>query len=162
MNRFTHQIVRLSIAASAALIIAACNQSQPETTVPPPTDPAPVVATPAPAPVALTVASVKVGRYVEPKTFVVGGIGTKFKVADQLFATVQLEGAADNATVQVRMLDSTGQVVAGQSRSVQPKKPMKVNFALSKAAPAPLVAGAYTAETLLDGQVVNTAQLTLE
>jgi hypothetical protein len=39
---------------------------------------------------------------------------------------------------------------------------MKVNFALSKAAAAPIVAGTYTAETLLDGQVVNTTQLTVE
>lgn len=163
MSRFTHQTLRTSIAAAILLVVAACNQKQPESaTEPTPTPAATEVAPATPAPAVVTVASVKYGRYVEPKTFLVGGVGTKFKATDQLYAAVQLEGTAPTATVQVRVLDGTGQPVAEQGRTVEPKKPMKVNFALSKAAPAPIAAGTYTAETLLDGQVVNTVELIVE
>ena len=162
MNRFTHQILRTSIAAAMLVAVAACNQKQPEAGPESAAAPAATATPTAPAPAVLAVASVKYGRYVEPKTFLVGGVGTKFKSSDQLFAAVQLEGTAPTATVQVRVTDGAGDVWAEQSRTVEPKKPMKVNFALSKAATAPIVAGAYVAETLLDGQVVNTTQLTVE
>lgn len=160
MNRFTRSIARLSFVTGVALAIAACSQAEPEAAATAPAaldDPAQAV-TPAPAP--LSVASVKFGRYVEPKTYAVGGTGTQFKAGDALFAVVQLEGVADQATVLVRVLDANGQLVAEQSRNVEPKKPMKVNFALSKAALTPIVPGMYKAETLLDGEVVSTTELT--
>lgn len=163
MKRFISPVAKVAAIAGVAIAVAACNGTQTETAA---TDPQPQVApaaevSPAPATM-LSVDSVKFGRYVEPKTFAVGGLGTKFKSTDQLFATVQLAGTAENATVLVRLLDASSQAVAEQTRLVQPKTPMKVNFALSKAATAPIAAGTYTAETLLDGQVVNTTQITFE
>ena len=166
MKRFMSPAVRAILIVGMVAVIVACNGKQAESATagqqtPASAEPATVAPEPVPAPV-LAVASVKFGRYVEPKTFAIGGVGTKFKTSDKLFATVQLYGVADKASMQVRLLDSNNQVVAEESREVQPKQPMKVNFALTKAATAPVAAGAYTAETLLNGQVVDTTQITFE
>lgn len=149
-------------ALAAVLALGACNRQA--------GDAAPAADAPSTAPVApaapvstvLKVAEVKFGRYVEPKTFAVGGVGKKFKTSDQLFASVQLDGVADTASVQVRLLDAAGQVVADQSRDIQPKKPMKVNFQLTKGLAAPLTAGTYRVETNLNGQSAMADELTIE
>lgn len=164
----TQALRPLALVACGVLALAACNRTPTEAEQPaaaPSTAAAPAASDPsttAKAPAALSVEWVKFGRYVEPKSFAVGGVGTQFKTGDSLFAAVQLQGTAARATLQVRLLDGTGQVVAEQSRSVQPKQAMRVNFALGQAAAAPIQPGIYTAETTLDGQVANTARLTIE
>lgn len=129
---------------------------------------APVVVSSATAPAAsfpvasLFVDSVRFGRYVEPKTYIVGGVGTHFKVADHLFAAVLLRGTAKAATVKVRVVDSVGRVVAEQIHAVAPQGRTKVNFDLSGVAPTPISTGSYTAETILNGRVVNASRITVE
>lgn len=111
------------------------------------------------------VASVKFGRYVEPKTFVVGGVATRFRSGDRLFAAVQLEGSAHKkAVVDIRIRDASGQLVVERSRSVEPKtNETKVNFELTAAeGQQKLPPGTYKAETLLDGELVNTTDLSVE
>lgn len=160
MTRLSSPLARAAVVGGMLLALAACNREAPA-----PSPEGPALQESAPAETAappIAVASVKFGRYVEPKTFAVGGLGTKFKSSDSLFATVQLEGTAERVSVAIRLLDSARQTVAEQTREVQPKQPMKVNFALSQAATAALTPGDYTAETLLDGQVVSTTQITLQ
>lgn len=114
------------------------------------------------SPAAVSVDSVQFGRYVEPETFAVGGTGTRFRTTDRLFAAVELQGSGGAVVVQVRLLDRSGRVVAAQVQTVQPRSWTKVNFDLRSAAQAATTAGAYTAETLLDGQVVDTTRITVE
>lgn len=163
MMRKTFKLHSIS-ALAVLLMLGACNReagdTAPAATVPPPSDAQAQVEEP--ASVGLRVAEVRFGRYVEPKTFVVGGIGKKFKPTDQLFAFVRLEGSAEMATVQIRLLDSSGQVVAEQSREVQPKKAMKVNFHVTNGLGAPLPVGTYRAETSVDGQLALADELVIE
>lgn len=162
MNRYTNRPIFLTAAAILAIALTACNRTAPDAAAPAAAESS-VVAAPAPeTPGPLMVSSVKYGRYVEPKTFTVGGLGSKFKAADQVFAVVQLEGAANAATVQARLLDKEGQLISEQARDVRPDKPMKVNFQLTKELASPLLAGSYRVETLLNGEVVNTGDIIIE
>lgn len=165
MNRYTNRPIFLTAAAILAIALTACNRTAPDAAAPaaPAAAESSVAAAPAPeTPGPLMVSSVKYGRYVEPKTFTVGGLGSKFKAADQVFAVVQLEGAANAATVQARLLDKDGQLISEQARDVRPDKPMKVNFQLTKELASPLLAGSYRVETLLNGEVVNTGDIIIE
>ena len=165
MNRVPANRVLPAVLVAAVAALAACDRAPGEASAPA-TDAAgtPAVAAPtaAPLPAPIAVSSVKFGRYVEPKTFAVGGIATKFKTDDQVFAAVQLDGAAGSGTVQARLLDPNGQVLFEQAREVQAGKLMKVNFQLTKGVALPLVAGPYRVETLLDGEVVDTGEITIE
>lgn len=153
------------IAVLAVLLaLGACNREAGDTAsaaVVPPTPDAQVQMK-KPIPAELRIAEVRFGRYVEPETFVVGGIGKKFKPTDQLFAFVRLEGSKDTATVRVRLLDAAGQVIAEQSREVQPKKAKKVNFHVTSGLTGPLPAGTYRAETTLDGHLAMSDELVIE
>lgn len=156
--------IRLVLPSALVLILSltACNQetaggvSQRQEATPPAASTAPQL----PAP--LTVASMGVGRYVEPKTFAVGGIGTRFKQSDRLFAMVQLQGAAPSASVSVSMIDASGQTLAEQTKMVQPKGPMKVNFSLVAEGAEPLPPGNYQVEVALDGQIATSADIVIE
>lgn len=160
MNRLLPNLSRAALFASLVVTLGACSPDK---------APDPATATLAEAAEvrqadvpAVSVVSVKFGRYVEPKTFAIGGVATKFRSSDPLFAAVQLEGTAERANVAVRLLDPGRQPVAEQAREVQPKQTMRVNFALRQATSAVLAPGEYQAETLLDGKVVNTTPITLQ
>ena len=160
MSALRRLIVSFSV-FGAVLVVAACDRGNPvapASTPAPATNAAPAVDAPKP----LAVAAVKFGRYVMPKTYEIGGVGTSFKAADPLFATVQLEGSAPSATVQVKITDAAGQAVVEQSRIVQPKNRMKVNFTLVKADSGLLAPGTYSAETQLDGKSVDQTQLVIQ
>jgi hypothetical protein len=78
------------------------------------------------------VQSVKFGRYVEPKNFQVGGITTKFKSTDQIFAAVELSAPVQEASVEVRLLDSAGLVISSQTRGPKLDGASVLNFSVSK------------------------------
>jgi hypothetical protein len=95
--------------------------------------------------------SVRFGRYVDPKNFQVGGITTKFKSTDQIFAAVKLSAPVQEASVEVRLLDSAGLVISSQTRGPKLDGASILNFSVSKNAASALRAGSYEAEVLVNG-----------
>lgn len=109
-----------------------------------------------------TTMSAKYGRYVEPKTFAIGGLGTKFKTTDQLFAAVEIDAPKQKTDIQARLLDQDGSVLSDQTRQANAGKTGKVNFQLTRDVPQPLVAGKYQVELLMNGKTVRTDEITVE
>lgn len=145
-----------------SFFLAACNQepggaaSQPhETLVADSAMPEPA------APQALHVTDFRIGRYVEPGTFAVGGVGTRFKQSDRLFAVVHLEGVGHDGSATVRVLDASGQSVAEQAQALKANGPMRVNFSLTPGSGL-LSPGSYTAEAVLDGRVMASREIVIE
>lgn len=145
-----------ALIATSALVLAACQRSEPAADAA--TDAAaqqtvPAAATVATAPAAIAgphIASVKVGRYIEPKTFQVGGVATKFKQGEKLFAMVQLANIDAPTRVDVALIDAQGGNVAGDSKTIAAKGAHRANFSLAPA--TALAAGSYTLEATMEGQ----------
>ena len=142
------------VLALSVLVLGACQQEDkpaPEISVAHEATPevAPDVAKPAEAPVELKVTSVVVGRYIEDKTFKVGGTGTTFKRNDALFAAVAWQGNASGTALSVRVLDASGEVALEQT--ITPSQPQQAgaNFTLRSPDQPQLAAGTYTIEVLV-------------
>lgn len=148
MNTLLRNTLGATLIVSSALVLGACDRSAPSAATDAAT--ATTVAEPAQAaPVAAKIASVKVGRYIDPKTFAVGGVATKFKQGDKLFAVVQAEGLSAPVSVDVTLLDAQGAPVASDTKTIAAKGTMRANFALT---PDTLPPGKYTVQALLDKQ----------
>lgn len=160
ISRKTH----LAVSAILAIGLTACGDkgvpTEASTTPAPASAEVPAVE-PARVEQEMRVAEVKFGRYVEPATFKVGGIGRKFKQTDRIFASIALEGGMRTASLSVRMEDAQGGSVASGSREVDASSSPRVNIAVTGPGVA-LQPGSYRMVALLDGQVVDTQEVSVE
>lgn len=154
--------VAIAVLAIISITLAACDKGAPTvTSVPEPAGAEAPAADPAQGVDELRVVEVKFGRYVEPATFKVGGIGRKFKQSDRIFASITLDGGMRLASLAIRMDDGQGGIVATGSREVNAASSPRVNIAVTDPATA-LQPGEYRMDTLLDGQVVDSQTLMVE
>jgi hypothetical protein len=110
-------------------------------------------------PAALQVADVKVGNKVDANKQVSNATDT-FTPKDTIFASVHTTGTAQNAQVVARWTFQDGQTVNERTESISPTGDAYTEFHIEK--PGGWPAGKYTLHVLLNGQEVQTKDITVK
>ncbi len=136
----THYLHRAAAVAAALSVSAiSCKKAPP----PPPT-------APPQAPVA--VASVDLGKQLDPDKRVVQAMAT-FGTRDTIYASVATTGAATSAVLTAKWTFQTGQTVDSTTTTIAPTGPAQTEFHIVKASRWP--AGKYKVAIWLDGQLAG-------
>lgn len=146
---------------SVSLLATSCSPQQAPASVDTAATSANAASDSAPAATA-RIAEVKVGRYVDPKTYAVEGVDTSFKANDKLFASVRVEGLTAPGNVSAKLTDDQGKVLMEQNHEVAAKGAMRANFSLTGALAAPLASGHYRVDVQLDGGKATSTDITVE
>ncbi len=160
---------RLDLALAAALLgtlaLAGCNRDAPAPAPPPAAEPAPAPTAPAPAPQAqaVTVTAVDLGNAVGADNRVTAP-ATSFAKTDTIHATVATSASDPatpaNGTLTARWTYQDGQLVDELSQDYQFTGTGHTTFQVSN--PDGWPAGTYKLEVLMDGQVVQTREFSVQ
>jgi hypothetical protein len=136
----------------AVLGASACNRAKEEAEPPVSEAPAPAPAPPAAAPVA--VVGVTLGSAVGADKKVTTATDT-FGPKDTIYASVDTQGTAPQASLMARWKYQDGQTVHEETQAIAPTGPATTEFHIAK--PDGWPKGGYTLEILLDGVPVRSA-----
>lgn len=149
----TRSIAGTAWRVSAALLLVVAMGCKKE--APPP--PAETSTTPpaAPAPAALMVIGVDLGKSIGPDKKVTSPTAT-FGRRDTIYASVNTVGTGSNANLAAKWAYQTGQVVDSSVQTISPSGPSQTEFHIVK--PSGWPAGKYTVEIFLNGTSTNVKQ----
>jgi len=113
----------------------------------------------APAPGTVQVADITVGRGISADKHVINPTSA-FATRDTLVASVHTTGSAPNTQLTARWTYQDGQVVNERTETISPNGDAYTEFHISK--PTGWPAGKYTVHILVNGQEVQTRDLTVQ
>lgn len=149
----------LTVALIASLAVVGCKKKE-ETAAPvaaPPVATAPTpMPDPMPAPAMVTVTSLDTGNAVGADNKVTSAM-TTFGAKDTLYASINTDGAANNATLATKWTFQDGQVVHEESKSLNTTGPATTEFHIAKPDGWPV--GKYKLEVMLNGATVQTREI---
>ena len=152
-----HRIARGS-AIAALLLSTACGKKE----APAPADAPPVVVAP-PAPVALAVASIDLGKAIDASQKIAAPMMT-FGARDTIYASVSTVGTGTNATVAAKwtFVNTAGKVIPvnESSQTISPTGPVATEFHLTKASAWPK--GNYKVEITFNGVSAGVKDFTIQ
>lgn len=153
---------RAAIALAAALVVAGCSKKSGSETdtanssAPPSTS----MTTPAAPASTVRVQDVALGTAIGADKKV-SKETDDFRPSDTIYASVQTEGNASNATLRaVWTYGKNGQVVNEESRTIAPSGPATTEFHIAK--PSGWPKGDYKVEIFLDGQSAGSESFTVK
>ena len=155
-STFPHRTLgRVAAIGAAVLAFVACSKKTSSDTT---TQSSGAIAPAATTPAALQVADVKLGRGIDEQKRVVNETDT-FGPRDTIYASVHTTGTAQGATVAAHWTFQDGQTVNDQSMAISPTGDAYTEFHIAK--PTPWPAGKYTLHVLVNGQEVQTKDVTV-
>ena len=113
----------------------------------------------APAPGTVQVADVTVGRGISADKHVINPTGA-FATRDTIVASVHTTGSAPNTQITARWTYQDGQLVNERTETISPNGDSYTEFHISK--PTGWPAGKYTLHVLVNGQEVQTKDVTVQ
>ena len=128
-----------------------CKNSSEQVAAPP----ARATTAPAPAPVALRVTTIEVGKAVDAQKRVAQPTAT-FSPGDTLYVSVVTEGTSPSATLGARWTYDGTTVIKEDSQTIAPTGPAATEFHVDK--PSGWPAGKYKVEITLNGNSAGTKQ----
>jgi hypothetical protein len=152
LNRISYALI-VGLAASLALV--GCKKKEEAAPTPPAaSEPAPAPATPAPAPATVSVTGVTVGNTAAADKSVAAltTLGSK----DKIIVSVNTQGDAANATLDVKLTYQDGQVAGQKSETLNTTGSGTTNVEFTNANPWP--AGKYKVDVSLNGQPAGVTQ----
>ncbi len=153
------RVVRPTACAIALVLAVACGKKENQDTTAQGAGGAVVPPATSTQPAALQVADVKVGNKVDANKQVSNTTDT-FTPRDTIFASVHTTGTAQNAQVVARWTFQDGQTVNERTESISPTGDAYTEFHIEK--PSGWPAGKYTLHVLLNGQEVQTKDVTVK
>jgi hypothetical protein len=153
------RLVRPITCAIALILAVACGKKENQETTVQGAGGAVVPPATTTQPAAVQVADVKVGNKVDANKQVSNATDT-FTPRDTIFASVHTTGTAQNAQVVARWTFQDGQTVSERTESISPTGDAYTEFHIEKASGWP--AGKYTLHVLLNGQEVQTKDVTVK
>lgn len=152
---FSHRTLgRVAAVGVAILALGACSKKSSSDTT---TQSSGAIA-PAATPAALQVADVKLGRGVDAQKQIVNETDT-FGPRDTIYASVHTTGTAQGATVAAHWTFQDGQTVNDENTTISPTGDAYTEFHIAK--PTAWPAGKYTLHVLVNGQEVQTKDITV-
>ena len=155
----TNRYLRPTACAIALVFAAACGKKENQDTTAQGAGGAVVPPATTTQPAAVQVADVKVGNKVDANKQVTNATDT-FTPKDTIFASVHTTGTAQNAQVVARWTFQDGQTVNERTESISPTGDAYTEFHIEK--PSGWPAGKYTLHVLLNGQEVQTKDVTVK
>jgi len=161
MRRYSRatSLVRPTTCAIALVLAVACGKKENQETTVQGAGGAVVPPATSTQPAAVQVADVKVGNKVDANKQISNTTDT-FTPRDTIFASVHTTGTGQNTQVVARWTFQDGQIVNERTESISPTGDAYTEFHIEKAGGWP--AGKYTLHVLLNGQEVQTKDVTVK
>ena len=159
MHRFPVAVAFVIAAVASGLLGCGGSSESPPATQPPPSPQVKTTVPAAPAPAAVRVTAIEVGKAINAQKRVEQPT-TTFAPTDTLYVSILTDGSASNATLGARWTYEGGTVVKEDTQTIAPTGATTTEFHVAK--PSGWPAGKYTLHVLVNGQEVQAKDFTVK